>query len=158
MESVFIALPHIMGVVLKPMQDFQYPSDICRYGCVFLLQQRKTAKGRRKVRERSEYTYQNVIYYSCLADIVAFIQPLNNIFAIGMGFSIGTEKPAHPLIKHEFKKSILQARHPRKVGERRVCQDPTKAQNGLVCFAMLPLQKPFEVFSTCVSVVGQSAK
>ena len=102
-----------MGVVLKPTQDIQYSSDICRYGCVFLLRWRKTAKGRRKVRERSEYTYQNVIYYSCLADIVAFIQPLNNIFAIGMGFSIGTEKPAHPLIK-----IILQARNPRKVRGR----------------------------------------
>jgi hypothetical protein len=46
-----------LGVVLKPTQDIQYPSDICRYGCVFLMQWRKTAKGRRKVRERSEYTH-----------------------------------------------------------------------------------------------------
>ena len=46
----------------------------------------------------------------------------------------------------------------RKVGERRVCQDPPLAQHGLVCLAMLPLQKRFKVFSTCVSVVGQSAK
>ena len=46
----------------------------------------------------------------------------------------------------------------RKVGERRVCQDPTLAQTGLVCLAMLPLQKPFKIFSTCVSVVGQSVK
>jgi len=46
----------------------------------------------------------------------------------------------------------------RKVGERRVCQDPTLAQNGLVCLAMLPLQIPFKVFSICVSVVGQSVK
>ena len=27
-----------MGVVLKPMQDFWYASDICRYGFVFFLQ------------------------------------------------------------------------------------------------------------------------
>ena len=50
------------------------------------------------------------------------------------------------------------AKGSRKVGERRVCQDPTLAQNGLVCLAMLPLQIPFKVFSICVSVVGQSVK
>ena len=66
-----------------------------------------------------------------------------------MGFSIGTETPAHPLMKHEFKKQFYRreirerfAEGSRKVGERRVCQDPTLAQNGLVCLAMLPLQKP----------------
>ena len=70
------------------------------------------------------------------------------------------QAPAHPPMKHElFKKNMFigekSAKGSRKVGERRVCQDPTLAQNGLVCLAMLPLQKPFKVFSTCVSVVGQ---
>ena len=46
-----------MGVVLKSMQDFQYPSDICRFGRVSLLQWQKAAKGRQKVLERSEYHY-----------------------------------------------------------------------------------------------------
>ena len=46
-----------MGVVLKPMQEFKYVSDICRYVRVFLLQWRKAAKAWRKVREGSEYHY-----------------------------------------------------------------------------------------------------
>ena len=46
------------------------------------------------------------VQYLCLAVTVAFIQPLNKNFGsfsqIGMGFSIGTETHAHPLMKHEF--------------------------------------------------------
>ena len=42
-----------MEVVLKPTQDFfSIYSGICRYGRVFLLQWRKAAKARRKVREK----------------------------------------------------------------------------------------------------------
>ena len=66
-----------------------------------------------------------------------------------MRFSIGTETPALPLMKHELKKKCRRiirerfAEGSQKVGKRRVCQDPTLAQNGLVCLAMVPLQKPF---------------
>ena len=53
------------------MQDFKYVSDICRYVRVFLLQWRKAAKARRKVREGSEYHYlyevahENMIIIPC---------------------------------------------------------------------------------------------
>jgi hypothetical protein len=91
---------------------------------------------------------------------IAFIQPLNNKFVfsqIGMRFSIGTETPALPLMKHELNKKYFCRRIIRerfaegsqKVGKRRVCQDPTLAQNGLVCLAMVPLQKPFIFFNLC---------
>ena len=86
-----------------------------------------------------------------MAVTVALIQPLNKNFGsfsqIGMGFSIGIEAPAHPLMKHEIKIILVgekSAKGSRKVGERRVCQDPTLAQNRLVCLAM-PLQTPFKV-------------
>ena len=42
-----------MGVVLKPMECFQYPSDICRYECMFFAavakDRERVAKGSRKV-------------------------------------------------------------------------------------------------------------
>ena len=57
-SQVMVGKTHVyMGVVLKPMQEFKYVSDICRYVRVFLLQWRKAAKAWRKVREGSEYHY-----------------------------------------------------------------------------------------------------
>ena len=85
--------------------------------------------------------------YSCLAvtvAAVAFMQPLNknsgSFSQIGMGFSIGIETPAHPLMKHEFKKNIFigekSAKGSRKVRERlakgesaRIPPWPKMAQN-----------------------------
>ena len=58
--------------------------------------------------------------YSCIHAIIE--QEIWEFSQIGNGFNIGTETPAHPLMKHEFKTFFIgekSAKGSRKVGERR---------------------------------------
>ena len=181
-----LSLPAYLPISLPTYPPTDLPALVCNYtrcaykytctyaygshyGRAFLLQWRKGTKGRRQVRERSKYIYMTrCMWYSFHAWQLTFIQPLNKNFGIFSEERVLVLELKHPPLlswnmsfkKHVCRQEIRErfAEGSQKVGERRVYPDSTLAKNWSSLSCNVAAAKPFKLFSTCVSVVGQSVR